>query len=365
MIKFLNLELVNSSYKEDMSDVARRVVSSGRYLIGEELEAFEVNFAQYCCTNYSVGVGSGLDALRLIFRAYIELGRLHKGDKVLVPANTYIASVLAITDNELVPVFIEPNPVSFNVGGDELINQDLLDVKAFLAVHLYGRLAIDSSVLDFIKSKKLILIEDGAQSHGASFSGGVSGGIGDAGAHSFYPGKNLGALGDGGAITTNSLELAGVIRAMRNYGSEKKYYNKYQGLNSRLDELQAGFLNVKLKTLNSEIKKRRAIASKYLLGIDNPKIILPSVVGEKQHVWHLFVVRVQNQEDFQKYMDDNGIETMIHYPIPPHKQGCYPEYNHLSLPITEKLSREVVSLPLYPSMPESDIDTIIKVVNRY
>lgn len=365
MIKFLDLQKINTEYHKELKIAASRVIDSGWYLMGNELSSFESNYASFCGTRYAVGVANGLDALRLIFKGYIELGIMSIGDEVIVPANTYIASVLAITDNSLVPVFVEPNEDTYNLSS-QLIEQAITPkTKAVLTVHLYGQISINNTMIDVCKSHNLRLIEDGAQSHGAQWNGQVSGSIGDAAGHSFYPGKNLGALGDAGAVTTNDSELANVISALRNYGSHVKYENKYQGLNSRLDEIQAAFLNVKIPFIQSEIENRRKVAHFYLENIKNDQVVLPKVLNEKGHVWHLFVVRVKDRVSFQKFMFENGVQTLIHYPIPPHKQEAYKNYKYLHLPITEKIHREVVSLPISPVMTEKDLETVVSAVNKY
>ena len=293
MIKFLDLQKINTQYETELKEAASRVIDSGWYLMGKELEIFETNYASFCGTQFCLGVANGLDALRLIFKAYIEMGLMKKGDEVIVPANTYIASVLAITDNDLTPVFVEPNSETYNLDSKKIEAAITSKTKAILTVHLYGQISMDQEMLAICKKYNLKLIEDGAQSHGALWNGKVSGSIGDAAGHSFYPGKNLGALGDAGAVTTNDKELANVISALRNYGSHEKYKNKYQGLNSRLDEIQAAFLNVKLKYIQKDIDARRTVANYYLENIKNPNIILPKVVGQNGHVWHLFVIKTK------------------------------------------------------------------------
>ena len=365
MIKFLDLQKINAQYEQDLKDAACRVIDSGWYLMGKELETFEQSYAAFCGTKYALGVANGLDALRLIFKGYIELGVMTKGDEVIVPANTYIASVLAITDNDLIPVFVEPNLETYNLDSNKIEAAITNKTKAILTVHLYGQNSIDDQMLKICSSHNLKLIEDAAQSHGAEWNGKISGGIGDAAGHSFYPGKNLGALGDAGAVTTNDKELANVINALRNYGSHKKYENEFQGLNSRLDEIQAAFLSVKLKNIEDDILARRKVANFYLENIDNSKIILPKVLNQEGHVWHLFVIRVKNRERVQNYLKENGIQTLIHYPIPPNKQEAYKEFNDLNFLITEHLLNEVLSLPIYPNMSKEIINNITSVINLY
>ena len=365
MIKFLDLKKLNTQYEIELKEAANSVIDSGWYLMGKELEAFELNYAAFCGTKYALGVANGLDALRLIFKAYIELGMMKKGDEVIVPANTYIASVLAISDNDLVPVFVEPNMATYNLDNKLIEKAITQKTKAILTVHLYGQISIDAEMIAICKKHHLKLIEDGAQSHGATWNGKFSGGIGDAAGHSFYPGKNLGALGDAGAVTTNDEGLFKVIKALSNYGSVKKYENLYQGLNSRLDEIQAAFLNVKLKYIQKDIEARREVANYYLENIKNPEILLPTMLSKEGHVWHLFVIRTKKRVELQKHLSDNEIQTLIHYPIPPHKQEAYEAYNNLSFPITEQIHEEVLSLPLSAIITKEDINKIVKVLNDY
>ena len=365
MIKFLDLKKLNTQYEIELKEAANSVIDSGWYLMGKELEAFELNYAAFCGTKYALGVANGLDALRLIFKAYIELGMMKKGDEVIVPANTYIASVLAISDNDLVPVFVEPNMATYNLDNKLIEKAITQKTKAILTVHLYGQISIDQQILDLCSKYNLKLIEDAAQSHGAKWNDKVSGGIGDAAGHSFYPGKNLGALGDAGAVTTNDHELAEVISALRNYGSHVRYENKYQGLNSRLDEIQAAFLSVKLKYIEQDIENRRNVANYYLEHVNNPLIVLPKLLNQEQHVWHLFVVRTANRSEFQQYLTDNGIQTLIHYPVPPHKQEAYMAYNNLSFPITEQIQNELLSLPLSGVIDFKEIENVLKAINAY
>ena len=365
MIKFLDLQKINAQYKQDLKDVACRVIDSGWYLMGKELETFEKSYANLCNVKFALGVANGLDALRLIFKAYMQIGVLKKGDEVIVPANTYIASVLAITDNDLIPVFVEPNLETYNLDSNKIEAAVTDKTKAILTVHLYGQNSIDDEMLEICSRHDLKLIEDAAQSHGAKWNDKISGGIGDAAGHSFYPGKNLGALGDAGAVTTNDKDLARTISALRNYGSEKKYENIYKGLNSRLDEIQAAFLSVKLKYIQKDIEARRKVANYYLENIKNPAFILPNDNNKEGHVWHLFVIRSSNREKLQNYLLEKGVQTLIHYPIPPHKQLAYKEMRHLSFPCAEKIHKEVLSLPLSPVMIKNDMDRVIKILNEY
>lgn len=365
MIKFLDLQKINAQYEQELKNASNRVIDSGWYLMGKELETFERNYASYCGVEFCLGVANGLDALRLIFKAYLKLGLMQKGDEVIVPANTYIASVLAISDNGLIPVFVEPNEQTYNLDSTLIEQVVTPKTKAILTVHLYGQNSIDKQMLDICDKYNLKLVEDGAQSHGATYNGKVSGGIGDAAGHSFYPGKNLGALGDAGAVTTNDKVLAKTIFALRNYGSYKKYENIYKGLNSRLDEIQAAFLNVKLKYIQKDIKARRKVANYYLDHIKNSNIILPKVLNKQGHVWHLFVIRVFNREDLQKYLNENGIQTLIHYPIPPHKQKAYAAFNKLSFPVTETIHNEILSLPLHGVISLEELNKVVSIVNNY
>ena len=292
------------------------------------------------------------------------MGFMKAGDEVIVPANTYIASVLAVTDNNLIPVFVEPNVNTYNLDSSKIEEAITSKTKAVLAVHLYGQISIDSEMLDICKNNNLKLIEDGAQSHGATMNGKISGGIGDAAGHSFYPGKNLGALGDAGAVTTNDSELSKTIKALSNYGSHKKYENLYQGYNSRLDEIQAAFLNVKLKYIQDDIDSRRNVAEYYLNNITKSNVIMPKVIQREGHVWHLFVIRVKNRKEVQSYLLEQGIQTLIHYPIPPHKQKAYKNFNHLSFPLTEEIHEECLSLPLSAVLTKEETSYICDVVNK-
>ena len=365
MIKFLDLKKINTQYDNELKEAASRVIDSGWYLIGKELKTFEQSYAAFCNVKFALGVANGLDALRLIFKAYIELGIMSKGDEVIVPANTYVASVLAITENDLIPVFVEPNLETYNLDSNKIEDVITYKTKAILTVHLYGQNSIDDQMLKICSIYNLKLVEDAAQSHGAEWNGKISGGIGDAAGHSFYPGKNLGALGDAGAVTTNNKDLARTISALRNYGSEKKYENIYKGLNSRLDEIQAAFLSVKLKYIQKDIEARRKVANYYLQNIKNSAFILPKINNKEGHVWHLFVIRTPNREKLQNYLLENGIQTLIHYPIPPHKQLAFKEYNNLSFPITEEIHSNVISLPLSGVIRHLDLNEIIKILNDY
>lgn len=365
MINFLDLKAVNSQYQSDLKEACIRVIDSGWYIMGNELAQFETEFANYCKTQYAIGVANGLDALILIIRAWKELGKLKSGDEVIVQANTYIASVLAITENDLVPVLVEPNSETYNL--DPQIVRDAITekTKLILPVHLYGQLSPMPEIMAIAKEYDLLVLEDCAQSHGAEIEGKRAGNWGDAAGFSFYPGKNLGALGDAGAITTNDSDLAETLKALRNYGSHKKYENLYQGVNSRLDEIQAAMLRVKLRHLETETKRRQLIAQTFLAGITNSLVTLPHVTAELAHVWHLFVLRCEKREALQQYLASKNIQTLIHYPIPPHKQQAYEDLNSLQLPITEQIHQQVLSIPLDPTMSDQDIEEVIGAINGF
>lgn len=364
-IDFLNLKRINQQYRSELISVCEKVIDSGWYIMGNELDKFENSFANYCGAKYCIGVANGLDALTLTLRAWKELGKLADGDEVLVPANTYIASILAITENKLCPVLVEPDPKTFNINPEKVQEKISSRTKVILPVHLYGQISEMDKLSKIAKENGLLILEDCAQAHGAKLEGKLAGNWGDAGAFSFYPGKNLGALGDAGAIITNDAELADTLRALRNYGSKVKYVNDFQGVNSRLDELQAAFLNVKIKYLDNETKIRQGIAQYYIENINNPLISLPKYNAVENHVWHLFVIMTPNREKLQAYLLENNVSTLIHYPLPPHKQKAYSSLNQLSLPITEKIHNEVLSLPLDPTMEYGDLDKIIKLVNTF
>lgn len=365
MIKFLDLKKINDQYKSELTEAFLRVLNSGWFVLGEELENFEANFASFCGTQHAIGVANGLDALTLIFSACKELGFLQDGDEVLVPSNTYIASILSISANGLVPVFVEPEVTSFNIDSQLLEAKITPRTKAILVVHLYGQLCNMTNICNIAKKYNLKIVEDCAQSHGASSDGKKAGNWGDAAGFSFYPVKNLGALGDAGAITTNNDELANCIRALLNYGSAIKYHNVYKGVNSRLDELQAAFLDVKLKHLDAETQIRRNIANRYITEINNAKVILPTINNQMSNVWHLFVIRSNERNVLQQYLFNNGVQTVIHYPIPPHKQLAYKEFNHLNYPISEKMHDSVISLPISSIMTTEEVSYIIDLVNKF
>lgn len=366
MIKFLNLKKINQPFENAFQQKMEQFLDGGWYILGNEVKTFEIDFANYCGTKHCIGVGNGLDALVLIFKAYIQLGKLQKGDEVIVPANTYIASILAILQADLVPILVEPKLDTFNINPNLILEKITAKTKAILPVHLYGQLCEMTKINEIAKKYNLLLIEDAAQAHGSQFSKNQkAGNLSDAAAFSFYPGKNLGALGDAGAITTNNDALAAVLYSLRNYGSEVKYQNDFIGINSRLDELQATFLNVKLPQLDQENKLRRLIAKQFISEIKNDKIVLPYWDLTKNHVFHLFVIRTQNRTQLQQYLLDNDVETMIHYPIPPHKQKALSGWNNLSFPITEKIHGEVLSIPLNTTLKEEEIQHIISILNNY
>lgn len=364
-VPFLSLKDVTDKYSNEIHEAALRVIDSGWYLQGKENEQFECDYANYIGTKFAVGCANGLDALIWIFRAYIELGVMHLGDEVIVPANTYIATILAITENGLIPVLVEPNIKNLEID-DSLIEERITDkTRAICIVHLYGQCAYTDKIGELCKKYNLKLIEDNAQAHGCMFNGKKTGSLGDAAGHSFYPGKNLGALGDGGAVTTNDEELAKAIRSLANYGSSKKYVFQYKGRNSRLDEIQAAVLDVKLKHLDDDIAIRKTVAKKYIEGIKNPKIILPKIFDWNQHVFHLFPIMCEQRDELQKYLAEKGIGTNIHYPIPPHKQECYKEWNDIKLPVTEKIHNTELSLPMSPCLTEEQIQYVINCINEW
>lgn len=365
MIKYFDLQKINDSFEPQLSEAVQRVTRSGWYLLGSELHKFEEEFANYCGTRYCVGVGNGLDALTTIMRAYRELGIMHENDEVIVPANTYIASILAIISAGLKPVLCEPIPSSCNIDPTQIEGLITERTKAIMAVHLYGRVADMSPIREIAKQHSLKIIEDCAQAHGARYQDKRSGNLGDAAGFSFYPAKNLGALGDGGAITTNDEALAKCVRTIANYGSQEKYVNIYKGVNSRLDELQAAALSVKLQRLDIDNERRQAIAKRYITEINNPHVCLPVVEDITQHVFHVFTLFSPHRDALQKHLQQHSVETLIHYPIPPHKQQAMREYAHLLLPITEQIHREELSLPISPLMSESEVTTVIDAVNSF
>jgi len=364
-MKFLDLKALNAQYRSELIEACTNVIDSGWYIQGPQVEAFEREFADYCGTKHCIGVANGLDALTLTMRAWLELGKLKEGDEVIVPANTYIASILAITENRLTPVLVEPDVQSYNLN-PKLIEQAITSkTKVILPVHLYGQLADMPAIMDIAKRHNLLVLEDSAQAHGASIKGKKSGSWGNASGFSFYPGKNLGALGDGGAVTTNDDQLQSIIRVLGNYGSHKKYQNLYKGVNSRLDEMQAAMLRIKLKYLDEEVIKRQAIADYYIKNIDHKDIILPNTRKEDNHVWHLFVIRAAKRNELQKYLLSNGIQTLIHYPVAPHKQEAYKEWSNKIYPTSESIHNEVLSLPISQVMENNEINYIVNTINKF
>jgi dTDP-4-amino-4,6-dideoxygalactose transaminase len=387
MIKFLDIRKISESFEPDLSEAIQRVVCSGWYLLGKEVSAFDREYAEYIGVRHCIGVANGLDALRLIMKAWIELGVMKEGDEVIVPANTYIASILAITDNRLKPVFTEPEINTYNIDISQIEKHITPRTRAIMVVHLYGKACWSEELEQIAKRHNLKIIEDNAQAAGAiargtegrAQEGEVSilcrtGSLGDAAGNSFYPGKNFGALGDGGAVTTNDDELAAIVRALANYGSTKKYINDYQGLNSRLDEIQAAALRVKLPRLDSDNQHRREVAQYYCTNISNPLIVLPvaqenlnisSLALQLNHVWHLFVIRHPERDRLQRYLTDNGIQTLIHYPVPPYKQRAYSKWNTMSFPVTEQIHREVLSLPISQVMVEEEYVRVTEIINSF
>jgi dTDP-4-amino-4,6-dideoxygalactose transaminase len=363
MVDFLNLKKITAKYADEIHEAVLRVVDSGWYLQGKENERFEANYAKYIGTKHAIGCANGLDALIWIFRAYIEMGVMKPGDEVLVPANTYIASILAISENGLVPVLIEPKIETYQID-DTIIEAAITPkTKAILIVHLYGQCSYTDRIGEICKKNNLKLIEDNAQAHGCIFNGKKTGCLGDAAGHSFYPGKNLGALGDAGAVTTNDSSLADMVRTLANYGSKVRYVFDYKGKNSRLDEIQAAVLDVKLSHLDDDIESRKNVARYYIDNIKHPEVKLPLVKDWNAHVFHIFTILTPRRDELQKYLTENGIQTLIHYPIPPHKQKCYAEWNQLSFPVTEKIHREELSLPMSPVITEDEVRYVVQMIN--
>jgi len=379
VIRFLDIQKINAQYAAELKEATARVIDSGWYLLGNEVKAFEASLSSYIGVKYAIGVANGLDALRLILRAYLEMGVLQEGDEVIVPANTYIASILAITENRLKPIFVEPDINTYNLDISLIEKHITPRTKAIMVVHLYGRMCWNEELENIAKKYNLKLIEDNAQAIGAEYGYGLenddclkvkkTGSLGDAAGFSFYPGKNLGALGDAGAITTNDENLAITVRALANYGSKQKYINEYKGLNSRMDEIQAAVLDVKLRYLDTENQRRYEIVQYYCGNIKNKNIVLPQITNNHSlfidNVWHLFVIRCSERDHLQKYLTDNGIQTIIHYPIPPHKQRAYKSVNDLSFPITELIHNEVLSLPISPIMDMQEVTKITQIINSF
>ena len=365
-IPFLSLKDVTAKYADEIHEAVSRVVDSGWYLQGRENEQFESHYADYIGTKYCVGCGNGLDALIWIFRAYIELGIMQPGDEVIVPANTYIASVLAITENGLKAVLVEPNPLTLELDENRIEELVTPRTKSILLVHLYGRCAYTDKIGELCAKFHLHLVEDNAQAHGCKYKGKRTGSLGEVSGHSFYPGKNLGALGDGGAVTTNNKDLADCVRALANYGSQKKYVFKYRGRNSRLDEIQAAVLDVKLRHLDDDNHRRQQVATYYYENIKNPLISLPTRLPDENNVYHLFPILCVHRDELQQYLSQNGIQTLIHYPIPPHKQECYAnEWDSLSLPVTEQLAKQELSLPMGPVMEYGEVKKVVNRINHF
>ena len=365
MIKYCDLKKITETYEPQLSEAISRVVQSGWYILGNEVKAFEQEFAQYCGCRYCIGTGNGLDALTIIMLAYKEIGTMEEGDEVIVPANTYIASILSIIQAGLKPVLCEPSWESSNIDPEKIEELITPRTKAIMAVHLYGRCADIPQIEKIARKHSLKIIEDSAQAHGAMIDGRRTGNLGDASGFSFYPGKNLGALGDGGAITTNDKELAETARAIANYGSHRKYVNRYKGVNSRLDEMQAAVLSVKLQRLDADNERRREIAEKYNAGIKNPSITLPLIDNREEHVFHIYPIFCAEREKLQQHLLKNGIETLIHYPIPPHKQEALKEFNKHEYPITERIHHEELSLPCHQAMSDCEVEKVIEAVNSF
>lgn len=361
MINFLNLHKINERFRNEIDERIKQVLDSGWYILGEQVSLFERNFAAFCGVKHCIGCANGLDALNLIIKAY----GFSTGDEIIVPANTYIASILAISQNGCTPVLVEPDIDTYNINPD-LIEQKITEnTKAIMVVHLYGQAVEMEKIWQLAKKYNLKVIEDSAQAHGTIYKGKRAGNLGDASGFSFYPGKNLGCMGDGGCVTTNDDELAYRIRAIANYGSDYKYHHIFKGTNSRLDEIQAAVLDIKLKHLDEDNKRRREIAKFYRENIKNPNIILPQLKEEENHVWHIFAVRVNDRDKLKKYLEDNGIETNIHYPTAPHKQECYKELEHLSFPVSEKIHKQVLSLPISPVLTRNEVMQVVEVINGY
>lgn len=370
MVDFLDIKGINATVRAELVEACTRVIDSGWYVLGKEVSNFEAEFADYCGVKHCVGVANGLDALILTLRAWKEMGKLKDGDEVIVPANTYIASVFAITENNLIPVLVEPDEGSYNLCPLKVEALITAKTRVLLPVHLYGQICDMPAFVALAERHNLLILEDSAQSHGASIEGRKVGSWGHASGFSFYPGKNLGALGDGGAVTTNDDELNATLRALRNYGSHEKYKNLFKGVNSRLDEMQAAILSVKLKHLDQQTQLRRQIAKLYLEGINNPLLTLPLTVDlfkehSERHVWHLFVVKSECREALQKHLSAHDIQTLIHYPIPPHKQKAYQDWNTCSYPLTEQLHEQVLSLPMSPVMSLEDAQKVVVACNSF
>jgi dTDP-4-amino-4,6-dideoxygalactose transaminase len=364
-VPFLDLRAVNARSRARLEEAFARVLDRGQYVLGPEVERFEAEFAAYCGAPHCIGVANGLDALELILEAYVLQGDLAAGDEVIVPANTYIASILAVSRAGLVPVPVEPDPGTRNIDPERIVEKITKRTRAVLAVHLYGRVADMGAVRSLAAARGLKVIEDAAQAHGAAWRGTRAGALGDAAGFSFYPTKNLGALGDAGAVTTGDDRLAATLRALRNYGTRSKYRNTHKGRNSRLDELQAALLRVKLADLDGENARRREIAARYHAEIRNPRVALPPPAPAEESVWHLFAVRADDRDALQRHLEERGIETAVHYPVPPHRQEAYREWNGLSFPVTEAIHRETLSLPLATHLSDAEVSAVVRAVNAY
>lgn len=365
MIKLLDLQSITEMHSDEYKAAVNRVIDSGWFLQGKEIEKFEQDYADYIGAGHCVTVANGLDALYLLMRAYKEMGLMKEGDEIIVPANTYIATIIAITRNNLVPVLIEPTWNHLEIDVDKVEASITPRTKGIMIVHLYGRIAYNDKLGEICKKYNLKLMEDCAQSHGCEWNGVKTGALGDAAAHSFYPGKNLGAFGDAGAVTTNDAELASVIRALANYGSQKKYVFKYVGMNSRMSEIDAAVLDLKLKYLDEDNRARQELASYYYEHIDNPLIKLPDRIDDKNNVYHQFPIFCERRDELQQYLADNGIQTLIHYPIPPHKQECYKDWNSRHYPITERIHEQEISIPMSPVVSFEDAREVVRVLNSF
>jgi dTDP-4-amino-4,6-dideoxygalactose transaminase len=364
-IKLLDLQAITMQHAEEYEAAARRVIESGWFLQGRENETFERDYARYVGTPHCVAVANGLDALKLVLRGYKELGVMQDGDEIIVPANTYIATILAITDNQLVPVLVEPTWENLELDISRVEEAITPRTKGVMTVHLYGRIAYNDALGDICRRHGLKLMEDCAQSHGCTYKGVKTGALGDAAAHSFYPGKNLGAFGDAGAVTTGDAELASVIRALANYGSQKKYVFRYVGINSRMSELDAAVLDVKLKYLDEDNRKRQQLAAYYYDNISNPLITLPSRLSDENNVYHQFPILCERRDELQQYLQEGGVQTLIHYPIPPHKQECYREWNNRCYPITERIHQQELSIPMNQVVSREEAETVVGLINNF
>ena len=365
MVKLLDLQAITAMHGDEYKKVVDRVIDSGWFLQGKENNQFEMDYAKYIGTDHCIAVANGLDALYLLMRGYKEMGFMRDGDEIIVPANTYIATIISITRNNLFPVLVEPTWENLEIDIDQIESAVTPKTKGVMIVHLYGRVAYNEKLGNICKKHGLKLMEDCAQSHGCAWNGVKTGALGDAAAHSFYPGKNLGAFGDAGAITTNDAGLASVIRALANYGSQKKYVFKYIGLNSRMSELDAAVLDVKLKYLDEDNAQRQKLAAYYYENIDNPLITLPARIADENNVYHQFPILCERRDELQEYLKENGIQTLIHYPIPPHKQECYKEWNERSYPISERIHAQELSIPMNQVVSEKEAEEVVRVLNAF